>query len=169
MTDTHDGSDLVEDEWADLVHDALRVGGLVQSLDEATAAATDAMGVEWVDQLAEVWLILDQARRALGDLCSALKREIGETGARQVAVDGQVWQVRPKWREDWDTAALLAAVVRRADEDGLDPVGAVRDVWALGRPRTTALKNDLRLLPEDYCEKTQQGWDLVKKTAGGGR
>lgn len=40
------------------------------------------------------------------------------------------------------------------------------DVWNLGRPRTTALKNDLRILPEEFCEKTQQGWDLVKKGTG---
>lgn len=171
MTDTHEDvdRDLMEGTWADLVHDALRVGGLVQSLDEVTSAATDGMTVEWVDQLAEVWHILYSAHRALGELCTALKRSIGETGARQVTVDGDTWQVRPRWREDWDTTALLAAVVARADEDGLDPVGAVRDVWNLGRPRTTALKHDLRLLPEDFCEKSQQGWDLVKKTTGGAK
>lgn len=156
----------LEQVWADIVHDALRVGGLVQSLDERTAAADDETGVESVDQLAEVWHILDDARRALADLCTQLRRDIGESGARTVSVDGDTYQVRPHWREEWDTAALLAAVVKRADEDGLDPVGAVRDVWNLGRPRTTALKNQLRLLPEEYCEKTQQGWDLVKKPGG---
>lgn len=156
-------------EWADVVHDALRVGGLVQSLDERCAALADGSTIEWADQLGEVWRILDDARRSLTDLVGALRRDIGETGARTVIVDGDTWQVRPHWREDWDTTALLAAVVKRAEEDGLDPVGAVRDVWNLGRPRTTTLANLLRIRPEEFCEKTQQGWQLqlVRKTGSG--
>lgn len=153
-------------DWDTMVDQATRMNQDVAALDEQLAALTDGMDLRDVDQLAQVWWLLDQTRRQLSDLCGHLRRDIGETGVRAVHAGDQDWSVRPRWREEWDTTALLAAVVARADEDGLDPVGAVRDVWALGRPRTTVLKNSLRLLPEEFCEKSQQGWDLAAKPGG---
>lgn len=113
------------------------------------------------------WALIEEARRNLAILSRDLEKVLAKSMPEktQITPAGTFERRRKKDRTQWDREALLHDVLdtRIADPNGelIDetPLQKVLQVWNLGAPRTTVLRQR-HLDPDQYCVSEDGGWSI---------